>query len=153
MWKMCLLPDRLKGTPVYCLLCEWRHENLSRNRCVRWQSLLYSSHFLSRNIFPVVPLLQGTLKYQNGGSMGPQAWTLPAAHTDIPGYKLATRSTLSHYPLKCWLIDSYLWDCERQPILIEWGLLQRPSRKLYKGQNTAPRSQRQVPDTTELPTP
>jgi hypothetical protein len=38
---------------------------------------------------------------------------------------------------------------ERQSILVEWGLLRRPSRKLYKRKNSEPHSQRQVPDTTE----
>jgi hypothetical protein len=46
-----------------------------------------------------------------------------------------------------------VWGRERQPVLVERGLLRRPNRKLYKGQNSESHSQRQVPDTTEPPTP
>jgi hypothetical protein len=46
-----------------------------------------------------------------------------------------------------------LWDCDSQLILVEWCLLRQPSRKLYRGQKSEPRSQRQVRDSTEPPTP
>jgi hypothetical protein len=46
-----------------------------------------------------------------------------------------------------------LWDPERKLVLVELDLLLRPSRKIYKGQNHEPRSQAQVPDTTEPQTP
>jgi hypothetical protein len=46
-----------------------------------------------------------------------------------------------------------LWDHERQSVLFERDMLRRPSRKLYKGQNSEPHSQRQVADTTDPPTP
>ena len=39
----------------------------------------------------------------------------------------------------------WLWDCDRQPILVEW----RPSKELYKGWKGKPRSQSQVPVTSE----
>jgi hypothetical protein len=49
--------------------------------------------------------------------------------------------------------DADLWDHERQPVLVKRDLPGRPGRKLYKGQNSEPHSQRQVPDTTEPPIP
>jgi hypothetical protein len=49
--------------------------------------------------------------------------------------------------------DWDVWGHERQPVLVERGLLRRPSRKLYKGRNSEPRSQKQMLDTTEPPTP
>jgi hypothetical protein len=46
-----------------------------------------------------------------------------------------------------------VWDCDRHSILVEWGLLQWPSRELYKGEKSEPCSQNQVPEITEPPTP
>jgi hypothetical protein len=45
-----------------------------------------------------------------------------------------------------------MWGHDRQPILVEWGLLWLSNRKLYKGWKNEPHSQNQVTDTTEPPT-
>ena len=44
-----------------------------------------------------------------------------------------------------WSVQESGMDLERQPVLVEQGVLQRSSRKLYKGRNSEPRSQDRCP--------
>jgi hypothetical protein len=91
---------------------------------------------------------------------GPLAlWSWNAFGSQFPFYQFVKEGVSAPFmsipptEFHSFWMPASMWGRERQPVLVQRGLLLRPSRKLYKGQNTEPHSQRQVPDTTEPPTP